>query len=72
MMQNALDRSQELVKNIIRLEIMYRQKQVDLYKKNIAKSIEEAKLVFSNQNNGKNNNFSNKEIELDVYIPKII
>jgi len=72
MIQNALDRSQELVKNIIRLERMYRQKEVDLYKKNIAESIEEAKLVFSNQNNGQYNNLSGKEIELDVYIPGIL
>jgi len=72
MVQNAIDRSQELVKNIIRLERMYRQKEVDLYKKNIAESIEEAKLVFSNQNNGQYNNLSGKEIELDVYIPGIL
>ena len=72
MVQNAIDRSQELVKNIIRLERMYRQKEVDLYKKNIAESIEEAKLVFSNQNNDQYNNLSGKEIELDVYIPGIL
>jgi signal transduction histidine kinase len=72
MIQNALDRSQDLVKNIIRLERMYRQKEVDLYKKNISQSIEEAKLVFSNQNNDKYNNFSDKEIKLDVSIPEIL
>jgi signal transduction histidine kinase len=71
MIQNALDRSQDLVKNIIRLERMYRQKEVHLYKKNIAESIEEAKMVFGSQNNDKHYNFSNKEIKLDICIPNI-
>jgi hypothetical protein len=44
--QNALDKSQDLVKNIIKLERMYRQKEVYLYRKNILESIEEAKWVF--------------------------
>ncbi|MGN6560899.1 MAG: sensor histidine kinase [Candidatus Nitrosocosmicus sp.] len=68
--QGALDKSQSLVKNIIKLERMYRQKEIHLYKKNIIDSIEESKEVFNDayvnypiKNNG-------KKINLDISIDK--
>jgi signal transduction histidine kinase len=68
--QGALDKSQSLVKNIIKLERMYRQKVIHLYKKNIIDSIEESKEVFNDtyvnypiKNNG-------KKINLDISIDK--
>ena len=44
--QSALDRSNDLVRNIIKLEKLYRQKQVFLYKKNIVTSMIEVERSF--------------------------
>lgn len=72
--QNALDRSKGLVKNILKLEKMYRQKDVSLELINVIEALEKAKQIFrnnefgaeSNTSNGKNNN---KRLELKITFP---
>ncbi len=68
--QTALDRSNDLVKNIIKLEKIYRQKQVSLYKKNIVKSMFEARDLFSSEDSSIYSRHLNKKIKLDISIPK--
>jgi len=68
--QSALDRSNDLVRNIIKLEKLYRQKQVFLYKKNIVTSMIEAKDLFSSENSDMYSKYRNKKIILDISIPK--
>lgn len=76
--QNALDRSQDLVKNILKLEKMYRQKEVNLVLVNVIKDLEKAKQIFSNEENGnqtstnsdKDDNDIKKRIELKIAFPR--
>jgi signal transduction histidine kinase len=70
MVQGALDKSQTLVKNIIKLEKMYRQKEVHLYKKNIVDSIEDAKEVFNNNDGNRPKKSDDRKIKLEVFIDK--
>jgi signal transduction histidine kinase len=70
MVQGALDKSQYLVQNIIKLEKMYRQKEVHLYKKNIIDSIDEAKDIFNDTNAKYPIKNNDKKIKLDISIDK--
>lgn len=69
--QNALDRSQDLVKNILKLEKMYRQKEVNLVPINLIEDLEKAKQSFRNNKNINKNNTHDitKKLELNIAFP---
>jgi hypothetical protein len=69
--QSALVRSHDLVKNILKLERMYRQKEVRLVSINIIEALEEAKQIFENKQNIDENNASGniKRLELNIIFP---
>ena len=69
--QSALVRSHDLVKNILKLERMYRQKEVRLVSINIIEALEEAKQIFENKQNIDENNTSGniKRLELNIIFP---
>ena len=71
MIQSALVRSHDLVKNILKLERMYRQKEVRLVSINIIEALEEAKQIFENKQNIDENNTSGniKRLELNIIFP---
>jgi signal transduction histidine kinase len=74
--QNTLDRSQDLVRNILKLERMYRQKEVDLFLVNVIESLEKAEQILSNSEIDNSNSIihsnnykNNKRLELKITIP---